>query len=154
MPISDTPEGRRDLARLFDMLDKWVTAPARKRREYYESFLSDKRKLKDHLLITYRRRDCRCVLLHVLSTRDGVMLGKPPRRAALPGAGQRDVRHIGREAEPASMVWLDESAACRDHIVDWLRCNHGSVRVKSYGDIRGDIAATRSPKLRGVTIAL
>ncbi len=153
MPISDTPEGRRDLARLFDMIDKWVMAPARKRRGHYESFLSDKRKLRDYLLITYRRRDCRCVLLHVLSTRDGVMLGKPPRQA-LPGAGGRDVKHIGREVEPANMVWLDESAACRDHIVDWLRCNHGVVRVKSYGDIRGDIAATRSANHRGVTITL
>jgi hypothetical protein len=73
--LSDTPEGRARLAWLFAFIDKHFTKPEAQRRARYESFLSDRRKLKDHLLITYRGRNCRCELLHVLSTPDGVLLG-------------------------------------------------------------------------------
>ncbi|MBX7434577.1 hypothetical protein JDV09_21110 [Mycobacterium sp. Y57] len=136
-----------DIARLINIMDRVVLEPARQRAARYESFLSDKRKLNAHLLITYRRAGCRCVLLHVLSTPDGVLLGRPPQRPAA-GAGRPDVFQVERERDPARAQWLTSGDSESERIT--LRCPHRTFFNITFSEIRQDLAATR----RGATIPL
>ncbi|NMN93904.1 hypothetical protein [Antrihabitans stalactiti] len=125
-----------------DVFDSAHAAHARRVRLYEE--LVRTRKLKSHLLLTYRGRNCRCALLHILDTTEGVLVGHPPGKVSTSRAMKVDGTPQNR-TKRAAFLLRDSPGPERFG----ARCDHVSEIVTAE-QIRADLAANR----RGAEIQL